>query len=111
MEDMTHEDFARTIDELDGAARSLTTLKIGLWEVMIGGGPEAFILTATAGSRTANALTSVDLSGEPATVEVALGGERLAGPRPYVLTRDEAVAALLDLHADRFAEGCWEHHG
>lgn len=36
------------VDELDGNSHTLVANRLGQWEVMIGGGPDAFVLTATA---------------------------------------------------------------
>lgn len=102
------------IDELDGQTHTLVSHEISGWEVMIGGGPEQFILTATrdSGQRIANALTSTALDDEDDdTVELTVGGQAVDYPREYVLTRPEVLSAIAELASDAFAEDRWEHIG
>jgi|GEM_PF-2285974 len=95
---MTQQDIAPAIDALDGRSHTLTTVLLGGWEAMVGGGPEGYILTASAegGRRTANAL-SPDGAGSAEPVKVLVGGQEIEGPRGYVLSRAELDAALDDL--------------
>lgn len=108
---MTENTAAWGIDELDGSTHTLVANRIGHWEVMIGGGPELFVLTATAdgGGRIANALTAVEPDDDDEeTVDLTVGGQAVDYPREYALTRDEVAAAIADLDADRFPEARWE---
>lgn len=103
------------IDELDGQTHTLVTREISGWEVMIGGGPEQFIVTATrdSGQRIANALTSTepDDDDDDDTVDLTVGGQDVDYPREYVLTRAEVLAAIAELESGVFTEERWEHIG
>ncbi|UOR02480.1 hypothetical protein MUN77_04010 [Leucobacter allii] len=98
------------LDDLDGNASSLVSHRLGAWDLMIGGGPDAYIVTATgeAGARVANALSSVALDDDATTVDLTVGGQAVDYPRKCVLTRDEALAAIADLEADRLDGDRWE---
>lgn len=109
------------IDELDGHTNTLVTREVSGWEVMIGGGPEQFIVSAArdSGQRIANALTSTEAETESDdededdddTVDLTVGGQAVDYPREYVLTRDEVLSAIAELESGSFTEGHWEHIG
>ncbi|GAA2908493.1 hypothetical protein JOD62_001378 [Microbacterium keratanolyticum] len=101
------------IDELDGQTHTLVTREISGWEVMIGGGPEQFIVTATrdSGQRIANALTSTEPDDDDDTVDLTVGGQAVDYPAEYVLTRDEVLSAIAELESGVFTEGRWEQIG
>ncbi len=104
------------IDGLDGRTHTLVGSTMGPWEVMIGGGPDQFVLTATAndGRRAANALTAAtvgdtdDDDDDDETVDLTVGGQAVDYPRQYVLTRAEVDVAVSDILAGRFPEERWE---
>lgn len=98
------------IDELDGQTHTLITREISGWEVMIGGGPEQFIVTATrdSGQRIANALTSTEPDDDDDTVDLTVGGQAVDYPREYVLTRAEVLSAIADLGSGVFSDDRWE---
>lgn len=106
-------DDAASIDALDGVHHTLVALNIGDWEVLIGGGPERFILTATAGDHVANALTADDEdSFDDDTIELTAGGQAVDYPVQYALRRDELSKAIRDLSTaqpgERFPDARWE---
>lgn len=103
-------ELTNAIDALNGTNNTLTQHEVGGWQVMIGGGPEGYLLSASAGPRTANALSgSAGAPGE--TVTVVLGGQEISGPRTHVLSRTELDLALLDLGAGEFGPGRWDLNG
>lgn len=109
---MDHSD-AQGIDELDGHTSTIVATTIRPWDVMVGGGPDRFIITATsdAGQRVANALSRTPPSGDEDTVELTVGGQAVDYPCEYALTRDEVDAALTDLRATHLPADRWEMLG
>lgn len=107
---MEHDDFARNIDRLDGVFHTLVATRTASWEIMVGGGPEWFIVTATGSDRVANALTTaVDLLADEDTVDLTVGGQAVDYPVRYALTRSEVDVALADVAAGSFPRSRWEH--
>ncbi|GAA1633147.1 Imm1 family immunity protein [Leucobacter chromiireducens] len=104
-------DFSDHIDALDGLHVTLTADRIGPWDVMIGGGPEWFVLTATAGTHSVNALAFSDGRDE-GTVDLTVGGQAVDYPARYVLGRDAVDAAIRELahapRADDLPSARWE---
>ncbi|GLU87778.1 hypothetical protein [Agromyces sp. NBRC 114283] len=99
------------IDELDGLTRTLIAHRIQDWDVMIGGGPDRFIVTATAdqGTRVANALSGTPLDdNDDETVDLTIGGQAVDYPAEYAVTRSEAMLALSDLESGVLPDGRWE---
>lgn len=107
---MTEQTNAWGIDELDGHTRTIVSTTIGPWDVMVGGGPDRFIITATtdAGQRVANALSGTPASGDEDTVELTVGGQAVDYPSEYALSRDEIDAAITDLRSSHFPADRWE---
>lgn len=98
------------IDALDGGEHTLFTVPLGEWEAMLGGGPDRFVVTASAGggTRIANARTLREDSDEEETVDLTVGGQGIDYPWEYVLTRDEALAAMTDIAAGQLSGERWE---
>ncbi|WP_394162314.1 hypothetical protein [Galactobacter valiniphilus] len=101
-------DFLSHVRELDGTTRTLANALVGQWEVMVGGGPELFVLTASAGGgqRTANAITSAPVT-EAQTVSITVSGQSVEGPALYALTIDEVAEALEHLAAETLPAERW----
>ncbi|WP_305091624.1 hypothetical protein [Prescottella sp. R16] len=99
-------EFVRRIDLLDGLTCTLVARQFGVWEVMVGGGPDCFVVTATSADRVANAVTGG--RSEAGTVDLTVGGQAVDYPVQYVLTRDEVAHALADVAAGTFPAGRWE---
>lgn len=100
------------LDSLDGSATTLVSHRIGDWDVMVGGGPDVFIVTAQTSdlARVANALSEgahVDPDDDDA-IELTVGGQAVDYPRPYVLDRPETLRALDDLSDGAFPVERWE---
>ncbi|RMI13808.1 hypothetical protein [Cellulomonas triticagri] len=93
--------LAARVDGLDGVHETLVADRIGEWEVMVGGGPERFVLTATAGDSVANAVTADQPDGDEDddTIDLTVGGQGVDYPVQYALHRHEVDAALADLAA------------
>ena len=66
------------IDDLDGLTITIVAITIGTWDVMVGGGTDPLIITATTNGRqrVANALSGAPASAEEDTVELTVGGAR-----------------------------------
>ena len=107
---MTEQANTWGIDDLDGLTSTIVAITIGPWDVMVGGGPDRFIITATtdAGQRVANALSGAPASAEEDTVELTVGGQTVDYPSEYALTRGEVDAAITDLRASHFPADRWE---
>lgn len=98
------------IDALDGQEHTLLSFSLGEWEAMIGGGPDRFVVTASAGggSRIANARTLREDIDDEETVDLTVGGQSIDYPWEYALTREEALAAMTDLAAGQLSGEQWE---
>ena len=85
---MTEQANTWGIDDLDGLTSTIVAITIGPWDVMVGGGPDRFIITATtdAGQRVANALSGAPASAEEDTVELTVGGQTVDYPSEYALS-------------------------
>ncbi|WP_414172554.1 hypothetical protein [Clavibacter tessellarius] len=103
------------IEDLDGRACTEVGHEVGPWQVLIGGGPDRFMVTASAenGLRIANALSVAedDDHDEDDTIDLTVGGQDIDCPRRYALTRDEALAALGDLQSGSLDVSRWELFG
>ncbi|MDR2257170.1 MAG: hypothetical protein LBE25_14410 [Arthrobacter sp.] len=101
-------DFLSHVRDLDGSTRTLATHLVGEWEVMVGGGPELFVLTASAGGgrRTANAITSAPVT-QDQTVFITVSGQSVEGPALYALTLEEVAEALEHLAAGQLPAERW----
>ncbi len=102
-------DLATQIDHLDGVHETLVAQRVGEWEVLVGGGPDRFVLTATAGDHVANALTADPAAGgededDEGTIDLTVGGQAVDYPVRYALHRHEVTAALDDLATVRPGE-------
>ncbi|MCM3657607.1 hypothetical protein M3147_10130 [Agromyces mediolanus] len=97
------------IDELDGLTHTLIAHRIQGWEVMVGGGPDRFIVTATTddGNRVANAINGAPADDDE-TVELTVGGQAVDYPATYALARNETRRALLDLESGVLPDDRWE---
>ena len=98
------------IDDLDGLTITIVAITIGTWDVMVGGGTDPLIITATTNGRqrVANALSGAPASAEEDTVELTVGGQTVDYPSEYALTRGEVDAAIRDLRASHFPADRWE---
>lgn len=100
------------LDSLDGITTTLVSHRIGDWEVMIGGGPDMFVVTAQAPnlSRMANALSQGELDDDDddGTVDLTVGGQAVDYPLQYVLDRTETLQALADLADGLLPVERWE---
>lgn len=119
-------ELTRDVDGLDGAECSLVSGRVGAWDVMVGGGPDGFVVTATSadGTRIANALSALvprdsavedrdevhgdDDDDDDETVDLTVGGQAVDYPRRYVLSRAEVSVAIMDLDAQRLSSDRWE---
>lgn len=106
-------DFAAQIDALDGLHETLVTHRCGMWEVMVGGGPDRFVLTATSGDQVVNALTADDEGDfDEDTFDLTVGGQAVDYPVCYVLRRDEVDTAVDELaltpRAEELPASRWE---
>lgn len=107
------------MDSLDGLARTLISHRIGEWDVMIGGGPDVFIVTAqnSAQTRIANAISESgttegeDDDDDDDTIGITVGEQAIDYPREYVLIRSEALRALGDLSSGVLPSERWEVTG
>ena len=103
------------LDDLDGIANTLITHRIGEWEVMIGGGPDRYVLTAQnpSGTRIVNAIspaataTEDDDEDDDDTIDLTVGDQAIDYPREYVLDRSEVLDAIEDLHTGQFPTDRW----
>jgi hypothetical protein len=107
---------SRGIEDQDGLACTIVGHDVGPWDVSIGGGPDRFMVTASAedGLRIANALSVADEDedeDEDDTVDLTVGGQAIDCPRRYALTRDEALAAMGDLQSGSLDVSRWELFG
>ncbi|MFD0559040.1 hypothetical protein FB566_4998 [Stackebrandtia endophytica] len=102
-------DFAADVTRLDGSTHTLAATRVASWEVMVGGGPERFIVTATGPRRVVNAITTdADRLDDGATVDLTVGGQAVDYPARYALTRSEVDVALADLAGATLPDSRWE---
>lgn len=104
---MEPDDVARAVTGLDGVTNTLVALTIGEWEVLVGGGPDRFVVTATRPDRVVNAVT--DPENEDETIDLTVGEQAIDYPAQYVLTREQVDIALTELAASSFTADRWEH--
>ncbi|MBM4607243.1 hypothetical protein A5N72_11665 [Prescottella equi] len=93
---------------LDGLHDTIASAYVGAWEVMVGGGPDRYVLTATGGAGVANALSCGRTGAEDDTVDLTVGGQAVDYPTRYVLSRAEAEEAVRDLGTGDLRAGRWE---
>jgi hypothetical protein len=100
-------EVAHAVDRLDGVANTLVAIDLGGWEVMVGGGPDRFVVTATSADRVANAVT--DHENDDETIDLTVGEQTVDYPARYVLTREQVDVALIELAGASLSADRWEH--
>ncbi|MFC9514916.1 hypothetical protein ACFTSD_04225 [Nocardiaceae bacterium NPDC056970] len=103
------EDLIRQMRRLDGLHDTIASAYVGAWEVMVGGGPDRYVVTATGGAGVANALSGDQTGPADDTVDLTVGGQAVDYPTRYVLSRAEAEEAVRDLGTGDLRAGRWEH--
>ena len=104
---MEPDDVARAVTGLDGVTNTVVAITIGEWEVLVGGGPDRFVVTATRPDRVVNAVT--DHENEDETIDLTVGEQAIDYPARYVLTREQVDSALTEVAASSFTADRWEH--
>jgi hypothetical protein len=100
------------LDSLDGLKNTLISHRIDDLDVMIGGGPDGFILTAqtTDLTRIVTALsgTAEGDADDEETVDMTVGGQSVDYPSYYVLDKSEVLRALDDIIGGNLPTERWE---
>ncbi|MFJ6197534.1 hypothetical protein [Micromonospora sp. NPDC092111] len=104
------DDLDSPLDLLDGTSSTLASAQVGPWEVMIGGGPDRFVLTAQSATAVLNGVRPDSAAdSDDATVDLTVGAQAVDYPARYVLDRGQVSRALDALHRGALHDGSWEH--
>lgn len=97
---------AAALDAMADPEVDMLSGTVGEWEVTVGGGDDdVFMLTADSPAGILNALGGATDDGE---IDVRVGGQVLALPSAYGLTRADVEHALIELCEGRFHGPRWE---
>ena len=105
--------LAEATRALDGISTTLISGHVRDWEVMVGGGPDRFVVTATsAAGRIANALHALGPGeDEGDTVDLTVGEQGVDYPVAYALDRHELDRALSSIEQADPSGDRWEVMG
>ena len=98
---------------LDGITTTLISGHVRDWDVMVGGGPDRFVVTATsAAGRTANALHELRPEEDHGdTVDLTVGEQCVDYPVMYALDRRELDRAVSSIEQADPSGDRWEVMG